>query len=163
MGFLYQLQHVLPNVKLLSLLSVWSNLQRGIFLQTTEELSIYCSRALSRVSPILIYHLRFKNNIVIHWLIRMCGACLAFLFCGVSVRIDNLRSWNDYRETNSRREWRRLTLPNAVAGLPSNVLGCEKNMCASLETKHTVGPIKNLFFLFCFFIFAICLVLMEVV
>lgn len=82
-GFLYQLQHVLPNVKLLFLLSVWSHLQRGIFLRTTEELSIYCSRALSRVSPILIYHLRFKNNIVIHWLIRMCGACLAFLFCGV--------------------------------------------------------------------------------
>lgn len=144
MGFLYQLQHVLPNVKLLSPLSAQSNLQRGSFLRTTEEPSIYCSRALSTVSPILIYHLSLKNNIVIHWLMRICGACLAFLFCGVSVRIDKLRSWNDYRQTNSRREWRHLALPNAVAGLPSNVLGCEKILHASLETKYTVGPIKSL-------------------
>lgn len=71
----------------------------------------------------------------------MCEACPAFLFCGVSVRIDKLRYWNDYTQTNWRREWRRLALPSAVAGLPSNVLGCEKTLRASLETKYTVGSI----------------------
>lgn len=65
----------------------------------------------------------------------MCGAFLAVIFRGVSVSIDKLRSWNDYRRTISRREWRRPALPNAVAGLPSNILGCEKILYASAGNK----------------------------
>lgn len=70
---------------------------------------------------------------------------------GVSVSIDKLWSWNDYWQTNSRRERRRRALPNAMAALPSNVLGCEKILCASLETKYTVGRVKSLYFDFFFF------------
>lgn len=65
----------------------------------------------------------------------MCGAFLAFIFRGVSVSIDKPRSWNDYTQTNSRREWRRPALPNAAAGLPSNILGCEKILYASAGNK----------------------------
>lgn len=103
-------------------LSARNNLQKGSFLQTTEEPSIHCSWALRWVPSSYITCL-LKNNIVIHWLITMCAACLAFIFRGVSISIDTLWSWNDCRWTNSRREWRCLALPNAMAGLPSNILG----------------------------------------
>lgn len=102
MGFLYQLQRVLPNVKLLSLLSVRNCLQRGSFLQTTEELSIYCSRVRS-MSPIVIHHPSFKNNIVIHSLIQMCGG-LSCLYVPWGLRQYWQAAILDWLQTDKRKE-----------------------------------------------------------
>lgn len=83
MGFLYQLQHVLPNVKLLfPAISTKQSAKRKPF--TDHRGAFYLLQLSSEMSPVLIYHLSFKDNIVIHSLITMGGACLAFIFRGVS-------------------------------------------------------------------------------
>lgn len=144
MGFLYRLQHVLANVKLLFPAISMKQSAKGKLSMDHREAS-YLLQLSSGMSPVLIHHPPFKNNS--HTLIYRNVWGLR----GVTVSIDKLWSWNDYRQTNSRRERRRQALPNTMAELPSNVLGCEKILCASLETKYTVGRVKSLYFDFFFF------------
>lgn len=70
MGFLYQLQHVLANVKLLFPTISMKQSAKGK-LSTDHSEASYLLQLSSEMSPVLIYI--FKNNIVIYSFIEMCG------------------------------------------------------------------------------------------
>lgn len=76
MGFLYQLQHVLAYVKLLF---PAISMKQSAKLSTDHREASYLLQLSSEKSPVLIYHPPFKNIIVIHSFMEMCGASVGSL------------------------------------------------------------------------------------